>query len=537
MRCHSLVLALSALLPAAAAAQDDHAHGAPERLGHVTFPVTCSPEAGKRFERAMAVLHSFWWEEGPKAFGAVLQADSTCAMAHWGLAMNAWGNPFGGGPAGPALAAAAAHAEQAAAMGGKTPREAGFIAAVSALYRNSGTTSNSARLQAYADTMARVYRDIPDDDEVAIYYALSLVAVAPRTDTTFVNQKRAAAILNPLYAQHPDHPGLAHYIIHANDSPQLASLGLEAARRYADIAPSAPHAQHMPSHIFVRLGMWDETIASNWKSYEAGVAYARAQGIPTITYHEFHALDYAVYGYLQQGQDKEARRAVATAESVTTAGFFQNTATGYNRTAMDLRLLLERGDWKAAAAVPVRPNDAPVLRALAHFTRGIGAARSGAPGQAQREASKLDSIASSLASRDPYWSRVVRIKAQVVSAWARFAAGDKAIGLKLAAAAADTEAVTEKHPVTPGELLPARELEADMHLAAGHFAAARTAYLATLHREPGRARSVFGAARAAELGGDTAAATAGYRDFLTLLAKSDGDRPELAMARKVVGGS
>jgi len=255
------LLILGASAPSLAAQEHPHDHG--ERLGRVVFPVSCAPEAQRRFERAMAALHSFWWEQGPHAFGAVLEADSTCAMAHWGLALNAWGNPFAGGPATEQLRRGAEEATRAVALGAPTPAEQGFIAAAAALYRDYGRVPAPVRLQAYSDTLARLYRDQPADPEVALYYALSLIATASRTDTTYVKQKQAAAILNPLFARYPDHPGLAHYIIHADDAPALARFGLTAARRYAAIAPDAPHAQHMPSHIFVRLGLWDETIESN----------------------------------------------------------------------------------------------------------------------------------------------------------------------------------------------------------------------------------------------------------------------------------
>jgi hypothetical protein len=483
----------------------------------------------------MAVLHSFWWEEAPRAFSAVLAADSSCAMAHWGLAMSGWGNPFAGGPSGDALRAAGAHAEHAAGLGGKTGREAGFIAAVGALYRNAANTSNASRLQTYADTMARVYRDNPGDEEIAIYFALSQVATAPKTDTTFANQKRAAAILNPLFATHPDHPGLAHYIIHANDSPRLAHLGLDAARRYAGIAPSAPHAQHMPSHIFIRLGLWDETITSNQKAFDAGVSYARAAGLAGLPYEQFHALDYMVYGYLQLGEDSAARRTVATAQAVQAVRVASLTSS-YNRVAMEARIPLERGDWAAAARLPVRgDSDALLAQALSRFARAIGAARSGARDQAIAEVRALDSIATVLESRnEPYWARVIGIKGDAARAWLLYAAGDTAQAFRFAREAADREDVTEKHPITPGELLPARELEADLHLAAGHYAAARAAYLATLTREPGRARAMYGAARAAELAGDHAAAAAAYRDYLRMLEKADGDRAELRAARAFV---
>ncbi len=530
------LIACLVVFPAAPAVAQDHDHKG-EQLGQVTFPVSCAPEAAKRFERAMAVLHSFWWEEGGNAFNAVVAADSSCAMAYWGLAMNAWGNPFTSGPGGKTLTDGAAWAERAKALGGKTPREAGLIAAVGALYRDAATVPNAKRMQAYADTMTRVYSANQNDMEVTIFYALSLVAVAPRTDTTFANQKKASGLLNPLYAKNPQHPGLAHYIIHANDSPQLAYMGLAAAKRYAGIAPSAPHAQHMPSHIFIRLGMWDETIASNWKSYDAGVAYAKANNLGGVQYHEFHALDYAVYGYLQQGKDKEARRIGAMADTATVVRAPSQLLGGYNRLAIKARVPLERGEWALAAEFPMPPAEAgSVVAALAHFTRGFGAARTGALAKAAEEAASLDMIAESLQTKDPYWSRIVGIKAREVEAWTLFASGDTAGGLKIAKQTADLEDVTDKHPITPGELLPAREIEADMHLAAKHGAAALAAYRAVLLREPGRARSHYGVAQAATLAGDKATATTAYQYYLKQMAQGDGDRPEIAVAKKAVSG-
>lgn len=517
------------------ASQVAHEHP-PEKLGRVVFPVSCNRAAQQRFERAMALLHSFWWEEGERAFRAVAEADSTCAMAHWGLALNSWGNPFAGGPAGEAVQAGATAAERAAALGAPTPREQGFIAAVSALYRDHATVRNPARLRAYSDTMERMHRQHPNDPEVAIYHALSLVATASPTDTAFERQQRAAAILNPLFRAHPDHPGLAHYIIHANDSPRLAHLGLDAARRYAEIAPSAPHAQHMPSHIFVRLGLWDETVASNRRSYEAGVAYLKAQGVDGVAPHEFHAMDYMVYGYLQRGRDRAAREVVAEALAIPKTHPPSSLVGSYNRTAMEARLALERGDWREAAGLPVRPSPQfPAAEALSRFARGVGAARSGDTALARAEIAALAEIEAELTRRqEAYWARVVGIKRQAVSAGVALAAGDTATALREAQAAADLEDVTEKHPVTPGELLPARELEADVLLAIGRYAEARRAYEAVLAREPGRARSLFGAARAAELSGNRATARARYQEFLQMMEKADGDRPELAIARRAV---
>jgi hypothetical protein len=529
------VVTFAALAGAAAATAQEaeaHHHGV-GRLGRVSFPVSCTPEAGRRFEHAMAGLHSFWFEEGPRAFGAVLEADPSCAMSHWGLALNAWGNPFAGGPSGAVLKEGAQNAERASAKPARSARERGFIAATAALYRDTAGATNAARLQAYADTMARLYRDHPRDTEVAIFYALAQIATAPRTDTTFAQQKRAIAILDPLFARHPEHPGLAHYIIHSTDSPRLAAHGLAAARRYADIAPAAPHAQHMPSHIFVRLGLWDETVAANWKSYNSGVAHAKATGPWTTTGEGLHALDYAVYGYLQRGQDSAARATVAIAHAAKTSPATNVLIGYYNRTAMAARIPLEQGDWAAAAAFPAPdPEVIPVTAALSRFTRAIGAARSGRVQAARAEVAELDAIAKDLAARqDTYWARVVGIKRDAAAAWIQFASGDTSRALAAAQAAADSEEVTDKHPVTPAELLPARELLGDMLLAAGRYPEARGAYQATLLREAGRARSLFGAARAAELAGDRAAAKAGYRQFLKLMSKADGHRPELAIAR------
>jgi tetratricopeptide (TPR) repeat protein len=525
-----LVIVASVAFPPMLLSQEhEHPHQV-GKLGRVVFPVSCTPAAQQKFEHAMAVLHSFWWEEGDRAFGDVLAADSTCTMAHWGLALNAWGNPFAGGPTGDAVAKGADAAARASALPVRTARERGFVAATAALYRNADSTPNAARLQAYADTMARLYRQFPKDVEVTIYYALGQLATASKTDTTFAQQRRAIAILDPLYAQYPDHPGLAHYVIHATDSPRLAQLGLNAARRYSQIAPAAPHAQHMPSHIFVRLGLWNETIASNWKSYHAGESYARTMKRPGAP-EELHALDYAVYGYLQEGRDSAARAAVAEAGHVKTNT--RGLVAAYNRTAMAARIPLERGDWAAAAEFPP-PADSlqPVATALVRFTRAIGNARSGHPEKAAPEVKALDSIATALEAKgEPYWSRVVRIKRDAAESWIRLASDDTQGALALARSAADSEEVTDKHPVTPAELLPARELEGDMLLATGHPVEARAAYRATLAREPNRARSLFGMARSAELAGDRRDAASDYKRFLQLMAKADRDRPEVATAK------
>ncbi|HEX4600526.1 MAG TPA: hypothetical protein VH116_03955, partial [Gemmatimonadales bacterium] len=518
-------VALSLVLAARLVAQVDHRH-AGEHLGRVAFPTSCRPDAEQRFGRAMALLHSFWWEEGARAFRGVAAADSSCAMAYWGLAVVAWGNPFAGGPGADDLRAGAAAATRALALGAPTARERGFLAAAGALYRDYATVPNSQRLQAYSDTLARLYHDVPDDPEVAMYYALSLVATASPTDTTYARQKQAAAILNPLFRRFPEHPGLAHYIIHANDSPELAYLGLDAARRYAQIAPSAPHAQHMPSHIFIRLGLWDETIAANERALAACVRYAAAQHLPGSVPDQFHVLDYLVYGYLQEGRDTTAQRAVAQglALAAQVPGDVLRSVYNYNIVAMEARAPLERGDWAAAARLPVRAaGPGGVGEALTQFTRAVGAIQSGDTAQARAEVRSLATIERALAGQPGYnWSRIVGIETQALGAWLLLAAGDTAGALREAASAADREDVTAKHPVTPGELLPARELEGDLLLRVGQYARAQAAYEVTLKREPGRARSLFGAAQAAARAGDATTARVRYQDYLKLMERADG---------------
>ena len=528
-----LVIVPLVLLAAPLAAQE-HVHPGAERLGHVAFPVSCNAQARQGFERAMALLHSFWWGEAERAFQRVASADSTCAMAYWGLALTRWRNPIAGGPGAADLQAGQEAARRAAALGGRTPRERDYLAAVGALYSDTGTVPNSVRLRRYADAMERVYARNPRDPEAGIFFAIAQTASAPAGDTTFARQRRAAAILNPLFRAHPDHPGLAHYLIHANDSPQLASLGLEAARRYAEIAPSAPHAQHMPAHIFVRLGLWEETVRSNRASYQADVAAGGERH--GLTADQLHAMDYMVYAYLQLGQDTAAAAVVAEGQADTSAAPAQAMVAAYNRNAMGARFALERGQWAEAGRLPLRPSPGtPSPEMVTRFARGIGAVRGGDTAQARAEIAALAAIEAELERRgDPYWPRVTRVKQRAIAAWIRLAAGDTVGALAGAHAAADSEDVVGKHAVTPGEVVPARELEADMLLGLGRAAEARRAYEHVLTLEPHRARSVFGAARSAELAGDRSGAAAAYREYVRLMERADGGRAELAVARAFV---
>jgi tetratricopeptide (TPR) repeat protein len=522
-------LAALALYAADARAQAAHQHpaGNAEKLGKVVFPTTCKAEVQPRFERAVAMLHSFWFDEAHRTFQQVATDDSTCAMAHWGVAITLLGNPLVGQPMpAPRLASAIAAAERAGALSAQvSQRERGYIDAALALYRDVGA-DRRPRLAAYESAMRTLREQYPEDAEASIFYAIAVVANAPASDLTFARQKAAAEILTPLFARQPDHPGLAHYIIHAFDSPQLAEDGLAAARRYADIAPSAPHALHMPSHIFTRLGYWDESIATNRRS-----AAAEPDSNAAV-----HPMDYMVYAYLQQGRDAEARAVVDRA--VQNPDRFYGSIIGYNFVAMPARYALERGRWAEAAQLRAPAAAPPYVEAVTRFARAIGAARSAQPAQARAEIARIEVLRDSLTkSGDSYWATVVEAQRLAAGAWAARAAGDAATALYLARGAAELEETVEKHPVTPGPLLPARELEGDLLLDLGRHADALRSYEKTLEREPNRARALAGAARAAQLANNTAAARKHYAALAKLMERADADRTEARMAKAFISGS
>jgi tetratricopeptide (TPR) repeat protein len=509
-------------------AQAGHHHPAASagKLGKVSFPTTCKRNVQPRFERAVAMLHSFWFEQAQRTFEEVAKDDPACAMAHWGIAMTLLGNPLIGQPLPEArLHNAVAAAERADALAARvSPRERGYIDAALALYRDVGP-DRRPRLQSYELVMRAVREQHPTDPEASIFYALALVANAPANDLTFAKQKQAAEILTPLFARQPDHPGLAHYIIHAFDSPQLAEHGLGAARRYADIAPSAPHALHMPSHIFTRLGYWDESISTNRRS-----AAAEPDSNAAV-----HPMDYMVYAYLQQGRDEEARKVVARA--VQNPDRFYGGIIGYNFAAMPARYALERGRWTDAAQLRVPTNAPPYVEAVTRFARAIGAARSAQAPQAREEIARLDSLRDSLKrSGDSYWATVVEAQRLAAAAWTARASGDDVNAVNLARSAAELEETVEKHPVTPGPLLPARELEGDLLLDLGRAADALRSYEKTLQREPNRARALAGAARAAELAKDKDAARRYYAALAKLMDRADPDRVEARTARAFLVG-
>ncbi len=535
-----LSFALTCVLTPALAAQEGHGHAAAgERVGRVVFAVSCNRAAQSQFGRAVAYLHSFWYEKATAAFADVVAADSTCAMGYWGRAMSLW-HPLWT-PPGPAdLAAGLAAAERGVGLG-RTPRERDYLEAIATYYRDYQHTDPKARLLAYAAKMAAVQRRNPDDREAAIFYGLALIAVgqANPTDTTFTYQKRADSILEPLFTVAPEHPGLAHYLIHANDVPPLAAHALYAARHYAAIAPDVPHAHHMPSHTFTLLGLWDEDIASNTRSAAAARQFEQAQHLNALWDQRGHAWDYLVYADLQLGKDRAAKAIVDDAAGVTAVYPAGSLINEYALAAIPARYAVERGQWREAAQLAVRP--APEWRAteaITHFARALAASRVGDSAATGQEIAALGEIEGALRQAggpQSYWADQVKIQLLAVGAWQSLVAyHDTAAALVKAKAAADIEDVTQKHPVTPGPLLPARELYGDLLLAAGRYTDAADAYATSLRNAPGRARSLLGLARAAELAGDAATARSRYQDYLKLMEHADGERPELAMARRAI---
>lgn len=534
LACAFVLLALPA---APLRAQGGHPHGgAPaERLGRVEFATSCSAAAQAPFERGVALLHSFWWPEAQRAFEAAAAADPGCAMAHWGAALAHRGNWFAGAPSAAAVAAGRAAAERAAALNPGSARERDYVAAVGTLYSEAAGADHRARSLAYEAAMEALRARYPDDPEASIFYALALTANASPQDKSFQRQLSAGAILEPLFRRHPEHPGLAHYLIHTYDAPPIAHLGAEAARKYGEIAPSVPHAQHMPSHIFTRLGLWDESIRANSASAAAAEAYERAEGMAAVSFDRAHAWDYLAYAYLQQGRSAPVR---ALVEEVRRATAVPSIATDYAFAAIPARQALERGAWDEAASLSVRPS--PGFRAgeaISHFARGIGAARGGDLAAARGEAAALAGLRDELErGGEAYWSQVVEAQRLSVGAWIAHAAGDGAEALRQIARAAEIEEAVDKHPVTPGPILPARELEGDLLLALDRPADALRAYQAALRSEPNRARTLYGAARAAELAGDLASAQRHYEAYAQLMRGADEEGAQLRAARAFLAG-
>jgi tetratricopeptide (TPR) repeat protein len=529
------VIALLLVTPPAfvAAQHEEHTSAAGEKLGTVHFETSCAPAVTADFDRGVALLHSFEFRPAIESFNRVLATDAACAMAHWGIAMGYWGNPFGGVRSTAALEEGAVAIAKARTTGSPTPRERAYVDAVAALFDNHAAVAQRERVLAYERGMDAVVRANPQDTEATIFYALALNQTALPTDKTYAPQLKAAGILEPLFARYPDHPGLAHYIIHAYDHPPLAERALGAARRYAAIAPSAPHALHMPSHTFTRVGSWEESAATNRMSEQT----ALRQGVAT---EALHAMDYQAYAYLQMAQDRAAgavieRLPTATAlfDPAATAGGAAPPMAGYFAlAAIPARYALERGAWTEAAQLEVPANGTPFTIAMTHFARALGAARSGQPAAASGDVAQLAVLRDRLTqAQDAYWAEQVDIQRRVAAAWVAFAEGRRSEALALLRAAADAEDATDKSAVSPGPLAPTRELLGEMLLEAGDAAGALAAFEASMEKEPGRFRGAFGAARAAEAAGDAAKAREHYARTMEIARDADSPRPEIERAR------
>lgn len=512
------IAAIALLITAVHVPAQDHQHAAPA-VGNVHFPVACNAAAQERMHGAVAMLHSFWFPEARRALEGVAAADPGCGMAWWGIALTHFGNPLAGSSA-EAQARAAEAAARAVSIGARDARDSAYIAAVSTLLRDHATVPTRQRMLAYEDALKAIVAAHPADDEARIFHALAMVANAPPTDRTYARQQAAAEVLTALYARQPEHPGLAHYIIHAFDAPSLAHHALDAARQYAAIAPDAPHALHMPSHTFTRLGYWDESIATNRRSADAEpVRGAKA-----------HPMDYLVYAYLQQGREDAARAVVAELGATDEEDYLAGTLGSYNGRAMRARLALELDDWRAAVSLPA-PDDAPSVAAVAHFTRALGAARAGDLAAAKAQSAVLGETVERLAaSGDAYWAHVVGAQHRAVSAWVAHLEGRHDDALRLAREAADAEDEVEKHPVTPGPLIPARELYADILMVHGQHAQALAQYEAVMKKEPNRLRTLDGAMQAAGAAGDEAAARR-YAEAILELVHPSSTHPSAARAR------
>jgi len=500
------------------------------RLGKVSFPTSCASTVQADFDKAVALLHSFWFDAGGKAFAAVAQADPTCAMAHWGTAMIKLGNPLGGLQARKALEEGAEAIQRAKAANPKTPRERGYVEALETFYRDFDTVDHRTRALAYEKAMEQLSQRYPDDREAAIFYALALNMTAVPTDKTYANQLKAAAILEKVFAEQPQHPGVAHYLIHSYDYPPIAARGLNAARRYAAIAPAAPHARHMPSHVFTRVGAWQESIDSN-----------RASAAVGDQANKLHAQDYMVYGYLQLGQDAEAKKVYDEVRTIPSINMQHPLvfASGYGIAAIPARIPIERGQWSEAASLTLPASEFewskwPQAEALIVFARALGAARSGQPARARQDVERLDSLQAALTGmKQGYWAGEVDVQRQIVKAWIARAENKTDEAVQLLRAAADAEDATEKHIVSPGRLIPARELLGELLLEANRPAEALAAFEASQQREPNRFRGYLGAARAAKAAGDAAKARTSYEKLLALAGTSE--RPEVKEARTAVG--
>ena len=507
-----------------ASAHEDAAQ-AQEKLGRVLFKTSCSPDAQRQFERALAMLHSFYFPETIKAFTAVTETDPSCAIAYWGLAVSTRPNPLVGPFDAATLKRGMDFVAKGEAIGAKTERERDWLAAIKAFYKDFDKVDQDTRAHNYERAMEALAKKYPDDVEAKIFHALALNEIFDHKSMAPLN--KAIEILQPLDKKYPDHPGITHYLIHSYDFAPLAQKGIPAANKYAKIAPSAPHAQHMPSHIYSMVGMWKESIASNISSVKVANEYVATAKLDGVLAGVPHAYDFMQYAYLQLGEDSKAKALIGDAAAIkkvigpVSAG---NTA----RAAVPARYMLERQDWKGAAQLQPLGTPFPAAEAITHFARAMGAARSGDSAAAKADIQKLHALRAGLEKdNQPYWAEQVEVQILGAQAWLEQAQGNKAEALKFMRAAADLEDGSEKHVAMENRLYPMRELLGDMLREHGQAALALKEYEISIKNAPNRLRGFYGAAKAAEAAGDAKKAGSYFQQLANLTRTADGDRAEL----------
>ena len=531
LKCTVAAFAL-ALVCSAAAHQNDPTTGARKDYGHVLFKTSCTAEGQKQFDRALAMLHSFYFPETIKAFNAIPEADPACAIAYWGIAISQRPNPLVGPWDAATLKRGLDAIEKGEATGAKTQRERDWLAALKEFYKDYDKVDQDTRTRNYEQAMERLSRKYPSDVEAKVFHALALNEIFDHK--SMAPLMKAIEILEPLDKKYPDHPGITHYLIHSYDFAPIAHRGIPAANKYAKVAPAAPHAQHMPSHIYSMVGMWDESIASNLASNKVASEYAAQAKLDGVLAGVPHAYDFMQYAYLQLGQDAKAKALIDASAAIkkvigpVSAG---NTA----RAAVPARYYLERQDWKGAAQLQPIGTPFPAAEAITHFARALGAARSGDLIVAQADIDKLKDLRAGLLKADQgYWAEQVEVQVLAAQAWTAQGNGDKAGALKFMRAAADLEDSSAKHVAMENRLYPMRELLADMLLEQGDAASALKEYEASMKQAPNRLRGYSGAARAATAVGDAKKTVEYTRSLAQLTRNAESDRAEIRDARLLI---
>lgn len=503
-------------------------------FGKVHFPVSCTPGAQEQFDRAVAMLHSFFYPETVKAFTQVAETDPTCAMAYWGIAISQRPNPLVPPFSPQALKQGYDAVEKGKSLGPKTQREADWLDAMELFFKDSDRLDQATRAKRYAGAMEQLYVRYPQDTEAAVFYALALLETVNPSDKNYTNQLKAAAILEKVEAQQPNHPGVVHYLIHAYDYQPLAARGLPAANRYAKLAPSAPHALHMPSHTYSMLGMWEESIKANQAALAAANDYA-AKNYPDRTNPAApHSMDFMEYAYLQLGQDKQAKAIADQAVAVKKIYSLSMTmGTDNALAAVPARYALERADWARAAALEPRPGLSGYAGAITYFVRTLGALKTGDIKGAHKDVERLNELYASYAGKpdESYWAGQTQVLFQAASAWLTLKQGDKGRALELMRAAVDLDESSEKNVAMENRLVPMRELLGYMLLETGQPKQALAEFETSLRAKPNRLRGFYGAAKAAEAAGDSAAARTWYQRLVALTNHADTGRAEIVEAK------